>query len=238
MSEAALERFVKPLGVIALVLAVATLAVGLGLSPDERTLGPSIRILYVHVGAAWVAYLSYAVTALGAVAYLRWRTAGWDHLAASSAELGVMLMTLTLATGMLWGRVAQGWWWLWSDLRLTLTLLLWFMSVAYLVLRRATDGDLRAVLSAVLALVTLPAIVLNHFATLLFRGYHPDTIIARPDAAAADAPFLSGVALSLAAYTALYLWLLVARIGLEARRARIDADVAVPSDALRTAPTR
>jgi len=224
MSEPTLERLVKPLGIVALALAAATLVVGLGLSPNERSLGSSIRILYVHVGAAWVAYLSYAVMAVGAVAYLRWRKPAWDRLAAASAELGVVLMTLTLATGMLWAKVAQGWWWQWSDLRLTLTLLLWFMSVAYLVLRRAVEGDLRAVLSAVLALITLPAIVLNHFATLLFRGYHPDTIIARPDAAAADAPFLGGVALSLAAYTVLYAWLLVARIGLEVQRAGTGDD--------------
>lgn len=235
MTDAALDRLVKPLGAVAIVLSAATLVVGLGLSPDERALGSSIRILYVHVGAAWVAYLSYAVMAVGAVAYLRGRRPGWDRLAAASAEVGVVLMSLTLITGMLWARVAQGWWWQWSDLRLTLTLLLWFMSVAYLALRRATEGDVRAVLSAVLALVTLPAIVLNHFATLLYRGYHPDTIIARPDAPAADVPFLGGVALSLAAYTALYAWLMAARVGLEARRdaARADADRAASSVAVR-----
>lgn len=239
MTDAALDRLVKPLGAVALVLAAATLVVGLWISPEERALGASIRILYVHVGAAWVAYLSYAAMAVGAVAYLRDRRPFWDRLAAASAEVGVVLMTLTLATGMLWARVAQGWWWQWSDLRLTLTLLLWFMSIAYLVLRRATEGEVRAVLSAVLALVTLPAIVLNHFATLLYRGYHPDTILARPDSAAADAPFLGGVALSLAAYTALYAWLLVARMGLEARRAAADEPGArAPGEALPAAPTR
>jgi len=222
MAAARLDRLVRPLGAVALALAAATVGVGLFLSPEERVLGASIRILYVHVGAAWTAYLAYAVMAFGAVAYLRGRKAVWDRLAAASAELGVVLMTLTLATGMIWARVAQGWWWQWSDARLTLTLLLWLMSIAYVVLRRATEGELRAQLSAVLALVSLPAIVLNHFATLLFRTYHPDTILARPDAPAADSPFVGGVALSLAAYTALYAWLLIARMGLEARRAPAD----------------
>jgi heme exporter protein C len=228
MAVARLDRLVRPLGALALTLAVATVVVGLFVTPEERVLGPSIRILYVHVGAAWTAYLAYGVMALGAVAYLNGRQAIWDRLAAASAELGVVLMTLTLATGMLWARVAQGWWWQWSDARLTLTLLLWLMSIAYVVLRRATEGELRAQLSAVLALITLPAIVLNHFATLLFRSYHPDTILARPDAAAADAPFVGGVALSLAAYTALYAWLVVARMGLDAQRADGASDGSAP----------
>lgn len=212
------------------ILGVATVAaIGIGLymalvaSPQVVGLGESIRIGYVHIGAAWTAYLSYAVTAFGAVLFLRRREARWDRLAMASAEWGVVLTTVTLATGMLWGKTAQGWWWRWDDPRLTLTLLMWFLYVGYLILRHYTEGDGRARVSAVLALIGIPAMVLNHFAVVLFRTFHPAPIFVRPGSPAADAPIVTTLLWSLAAYTLLYVWLLWLRVDLEADRDSLAA---------------
>lgn len=199
-------------------MVVLALVVALLASPQERVMGDRIRILYVHVGAAWTAYLAYVVTATGAVTYLWKHRPVWDWLALASAELGVVLTTVTLATGMLWGRVAQGWWWRWDDPRLTLTLLLWFLYAAYLILRQHTQGERRARLSAVLAIAGIPAMILNHFAVTLFRTFHPEPILVRPGGPAVDAPFGQAVILSLVAYTLIYVTLLLARVRLEAAR--------------------
>jgi heme exporter protein C len=209
---------VRVLGAVTVVAVLLALGVALVVSPAERVMGQGIRILYVHAGAAWTAYLSYVVTAIGALMVLWRRQVAWDWLALASAELGVVLTSVTLLTGMLWGRVAQGWWWRWEDPRLTLTLLLWFLYVGYLILRHATTGERRIVLSAVLAVVGIPAMILNHFAVTLFRTFHPEPVVVRPGGPALDAPFGQAILLSVIAYTLLYVTLLLARIRLEARR--------------------
>ena len=205
----------RKLGLLAVVATVAALGSALKISPPEEVLRETVRILYLHVGAAWVAYLAYAVTAVGALLFLRTRSRVWDHIAAASAEVGLVLTTVTLASGMIWAKGAQGWWWQWSDRRLTLTLFLWLLYVAYIIARGTLDGSSRASVTAVLALVGIPAMILNHFATLLFRGYHPDPIVSRPDAPAADPQFLWALGLSIVAYTLVYVWLVVQRVAVE-----------------------
>jgi heme exporter protein C len=185
--------------------------------PPEQVLGESIRILPLHVGAPVVAYLAYGLTAVGALLYLWRRDSRWDRLAVASAELALVFMSVTLVTGSLWGKVAQGWWWTW-DARLTLTLILWLLSAGYLLLRQYTTGERRATLSAVLALMGLPLAVLNHFAVTLFRTQHPTSILVRAGGPAADAAFLEATVLSTAAYLLVFAALLVARLRLEARR--------------------
>lgn len=215
INRLALERV---LGLLALAGAAVALYAALILSPEEEVLGQGVRILYVHVGAAWTAYLSYAVTALAAVAFLRTRGARWDRLTAASAELGVVLTSITLLTGMLWGKVAQGWWWRWDDPRLTLTLLLWFIYVGMLFLRQLVDLDQRAAVSAILALVGLPTMALNHFAVTLYRGYHPPPVLVRPGGPAADPAIVQAVMVSVLAYSLIFAYLLVMRMRLETAR--------------------
>jgi heme exporter protein C len=212
------DRLTRILAALAVVAAAAALGVALFASPAERVMGEAVRILYVHVGAAWTAYLAYAVTAVGAAAYLWRRRPVWDHLAVASAEWGVVLTTVTLLTGMLWGRAAQGWWWRWDDPRLTLTLLLWFLYAAYLILRQYTDGERRATLSAVLAVAGVPAMILNHFTVILFPAFHPPPVAVRPGGPALAGPFVAALLLSCLAYSLVYAAVLAARIRLEARR--------------------
>jgi heme exporter protein C len=156
------------------------------------------------------------------VAYLRTRRTTWDRVAVASAEWGVVLTTLTLLTGSLWARPTQGWWWRWDDARLTLTLMLWFVYAAYLILRQYTAGERRATLSAVIALAGVPAMVLNHFATLLFPAFHPPPVAIRAGGPALDAPFQIGLALSVVAFSFVYAAVLVERLRLETRKARLE----------------
>src|SRR5205807_8302163 len=64
-----------------------------------------------------------------------------DRLGEASAEVGLVFLTVGLATGTIWGRVIWGAWWVWWDMRLTLTLFLWFVTAAYLVLRGAIEEE-------------------------------------------------------------------------------------------------
>ena len=80
-------------------------------APPERVQGIHQKIFYIHVPSALIAYVSIGVVAFGSAMYLWKRTPHWDRLAYASAEIGVILTTLTLVTGSVWGRPVWGAWW-------------------------------------------------------------------------------------------------------------------------------
>ncbi|MCB9176657.1 MAG: cytochrome c biogenesis protein CcsA [Caldilineae bacterium] len=212
-------RLQRGLGWAAAISGIAALYIGLVGSPSEQFLGDLVRILYVHAGAAWVAYLAFGVTALASLVFLWRRQRAWDRLGLASAEIGVVLASLTLGSGMIWGRAAQGWWWRWEDPRLVLTLFMWFLYVAYLILRQFTEGERRALLSAVLAVIGVPTMILNHVALDIFQQrVHPQRTFIREGGPAASEPIVSALLLSVLAYTLLYAWLLLSRVRLEQAR--------------------
>ena len=142
-----------------------------------------MRILYVHVPSAWLAYLAFVVTAVASGAYLfgKRHSLGWDRLAGASAEVGVLFMGITLVTGMLWGRLTWGVFWEW-DARLTTTAFLFVTYVGYLAVRRLGGShDQRARRSAVLALLAVLEIPLVHWSVRLWRSLHQEATVLRPD---------------------------------------------------------
>jgi heme exporter protein C len=107
-------------------------------SPPEGDMGHLQKIMYVHVPAAWMTFLSFFVVLVFSVRYLWRRNENDDLLAASAAEVGATFCGLTLMLGMIWGRPAWGVWWVW-DARLTSTLVLFLIFVGYLALRSFVD---------------------------------------------------------------------------------------------------
>ncbi len=214
-----LSRWSRILGWITLALLLAALFGALILSPAERSLGDAFRIFYFHVPSAWTAYLAFFVVFVSSVVYLFTRDRRWDTLALSSAELGVVFTTLALVTGSIWAKSFWGIWWIWGDMRLTLTLFLWFLYVAYLMLRAYTDpGPQQARLSAVISVIGIPVIALNHVAVRLWRAQHPQPVVAREGGPAIE-PIMGVVLLvSLVAFTVLYAYLLANRVRLERTR--------------------
>src|SRR5205823_2169850 len=95
------------------------------------------RVFYFHVPMAWVSYLAFFVVLVASVMYLWKRDLTWDAVARASVEIGVVFTTLVLITGSLWAKPIWNTWWTW-DARLTSTLVLWFIYVAYIMLRAST----------------------------------------------------------------------------------------------------
>ena len=223
----------RALGWLSLLGLSYTVYRGLYASPDEAALGSNIRIIYMHVGSVLAAYLAFALTALFSAGYLwslqnKSHTVGGrspqrlDRLAGASAEVGSLFCFITLATGMLWGKAAQGWWWRWDDRRLVITLLLWLLFLGYLALRHFSEGPNRAKLSAILALLGIPMMVLNHFATILWQRFHPPPIAARPEGAAIDDPIQIVLNISLLSFLMLMAWLILSRAALAAAKTDLD----------------
>src|SRR3954471_20526975 len=111
------------LGWATLVGLGATAALGLFVVPADAEQGDVQRLMYVHVPAAWLAYLSFGVVFVASIAYLRTGRIRWDRMAVASAEIGVVFCILTLALRSLWGGRVWGTWWTWAP-RLTTTVVL------------------------------------------------------------------------------------------------------------------
>lgn len=188
-------------------------------APVDGMQGVIQKILYVHPACAFAAYLGFALTALGGALYL-WRgREAWDRLAVAAAEVGVLFCTLVILTGPIWGKGTWGHWWTW-DPRLIVTLVLWFIYVAYALLRSFTEGDERAArFAAVYGIVGLAAVPLNYVAIDLFgeRALHPENLGRGSLGAGMGWPFALGVAAAIAAF----FYLLLLRLELGALRARL-----------------
>jgi len=183
-------------------------------APTERVQGDVQRIFYFHVGSAWLAFVAFFVVALGSVGYLWRRTPRWDYLAVGSAEIGVIFTTLTLATGSIWGRVVWGVWWTW-DPRLTTTLVLWFIYVAYLALRTYLDNvATRRRMAAVLGIFGFVDVPIVWFSVQWWRSLHPQPTILQ-QGGGMPREMLVTLLVSVATFTLLYAVLLRQRFALE-----------------------
>jgi heme exporter protein C len=166
----------------AAVGALGVLAVlGLWVAPPDAVQRDAQRLMYLHVPAAWLAYLAFGVTALASALYLwrRTRSPVWDRLAGASAELGVVFTALTLVLGSLWGRPVWGIWWAW-DARLVTTAVLFFLYVGYLALRRI-PGPGRATRCAIAALVAFVDVPVVHFSVEWWRTLHQKATVFNPE---------------------------------------------------------
>lgn len=193
-------------------------------APVDSMQGSIQKILYVHVPCAVGAYLGFLTTAVCGALYLRRADERYDRAAIAAAEVGVVFCSLNIASGPIWARGTWGHWWTW-DPRLTVTLLLWFIYLAYLLLRAFTDGSERtARFAAVYGLVGAAAIPLNYFAIQLFGGaaMHPENLRRGSLGEGMGLPF----ALGMLAAAAAFLHLLLLRMDLEGRRVALARSLA------------
>ena len=207
-------RATRVIGIAAIVAMAWLLAFGLGFSPADRDQAEAVRILYVHVPTIWIAYLAFVVTALSSALYLfgKRHSLGWDRLAGASAEIGVTFVAVTLVVGALWGRLTWGVFWQW-DARLTTTALLFVTYIGYLAVRRLGGShQQRARRSAVLGLLAVLEIPLVHWSVRLWRSLHQEATVLDTDGDVdMDGLMLFSLFVGVAAFTLLYLWLVMHR---------------------------
>ena len=216
------DLWINGLGAVTVGMLVITLFLALIWSPPDKVMKDAVRILYFHVPAAWLAYVSYAVTAFASVMYLWKRDRRWDRIALSSAEMAVVFTSLTLVLGCTWGQAVWGICWTW-DARLTLTLILWFIFVGYLMLRAYTEGTQQATYAAILSLLSIPGALLNHFAVLWWRTQHPQPIVVRPGGPSLDSRMVVALVFGVITFTLLYIYLMIQRVRLERTRDEVQA---------------
>jgi heme exporter protein C len=205
-------------GLVVTLIVGVTVAVGLVGVPADRLQGDAQRIMYVHVPAAWLAYLAFFVTFVGSVGYLLRRDLRFDRLAASSAELGLLLTGAAIASGALWGKVTWGIWWDW-DPRLTTTAVMFAVYAGYVLLRMSISERVRrARLAAVLGIIGFANVPIVHFSVLWWRGLHQPPSVLRPGSPTIAPILLAALVANLVAFTVAYAWLLRRRVVLERDR--------------------
>ena len=174
-------------------------------TPLEARQGAAQKIFYIHVPAAWVAFLAFGLVAVASGVFLWLRDRRLDRFAESSAEVGVVFTTVVLLTGPMWAKPIWGTYWAWWDVRLVSTLFLWFIYVSYIVLRGAIDSpEMRARYSAVLGILGALLIPFIHLSVYLFATMHPMPIVGKPSAPSLPREMLLTLFLSLISFTLLY----------------------------------
>jgi len=192
-----------------LVLLAAVYVRALAFTPTEATQGLAQKIYYIHVPAAVWAEMSMIFIGLASIFFLFLKDPRLDRFAEASAHVGVVFAAVVLITGPIWGKPIWGTWWTW-DARLTLTLLLFFIYLGYLVLRGAvTDPGLRARYSAVIGICGLVLVPFIHFSVLMFRTLHPQPIVLKPSAPALPSVMLVTLLFSFGVFTILYIGLVM-----------------------------
>ncbi len=182
--------------------------------PTDAFQGPVQRIFYVHM-AMWLAtFTAFGLVALASLMYLWRRAPEWDRRGRAAAELGLLFCTLGLTTGSIWAKPIWGTWWTW-DPRLTLTLILWMIYAAYLLLRSlTTDPDQGASLAAILGVSGLLDLYLINRAVYWWRGIHPAVLVQRQGGSGLADPLMRvTLVVCMLAFFLLFLWLLRLRIG-------------------------
>lgn len=166
------RRSYEWLGLVALLAVVGAQLVGVLTSPPDRDMGHLQKIMYVHVPAAWSAFVAFFIVAVASLLYLWKGQEKHDLLAASAAEVGAVLMGLALVLGSIWARPTWGIWWTW-DPRLTLTAVTLLIFVGYLSLRSFVDDpERRAQWSAAVGILGALNVPVVYMSVKWWRSIH------------------------------------------------------------------
>ena len=200
---------------VAIVLFAVTPVLVVG-APIEATMGLVQKIFYYHVPSAMVMFLSAFVCGIASAVFLFKGHPRADRVAVAAGELVVVFGLIVLVTGPIWARKAWGVWWQW-DARLTSTLLMWMVFLAYLLVRRYGGAGAEK-LSAAMALFGMANVPFVYVSVNIWRTLHPTTNVIMT-----LAPGMRGTfRLAIVAFMLLYGLLLAARVALEEQRAKIE----------------
>lgn len=206
-SEIRAPRWHAPFGIVAFLSLALAQFVAVRTSAPDRDMGDLQKIMYVHVPAAWTAFLCFFVVLVASVTYLVKRRDSADMIAAAAAEAGAVMTALTLVLGSIWGRPTWGVWWTW-DARLTSTAVLLVIFVGYLALRSFTDDpERRASWSAAVGILGALNVPVVYMSVKWWRTLHqlqstPSTV---------DPAYMRGLRLNAIAMLLVVAWFIVRR---------------------------
>ncbi|MES2985102.1 MAG: heme ABC transporter permease [Pseudomonadota bacterium] len=206
-----ISAVVQPIAV-ALTLLCGTLGLYLAyLAPADYQQGAMVRIMYIHVPAAWMASAVYGFMALMSASFLIWRHPVADVLARESAPIGAVFTLITLITGMLWGKPTWGAYWVW-DARLTSMLVLQLLYLGYLAVAASGDHTERVKIAAAwIALIGAINLPIIKYSVEWWNSLHQGPSILRSGGPSIDGSMLTPLLLMIAAFSFLFVALVLVR---------------------------
>jgi len=196
---------------------------GLAMTPPDYLQGETVRILYIHVPAAWLGMAGWASIAAASISQLVWRHPLAAVAGRAIAPAGATFAALCLATGSIWGRPTWGAWWEW-DGRLTSMLILFFVYLGYIALasaERERGGDGRmAALFGLVGAINLPII---HYSVLWWRTLHQGQSISISGGSSIAPELLWPLPLTMVGFTAIFAAAVLMRMRAELARQKLEA---------------
>ena len=220
-------RFARP--ATAWLLAIGVVALGFGLigglamTPPDYLQGETVRILYIHVPAAWLGMAGWGALAAASVSQLVWRHPLAAVAGRAIAPAGATFAAICLATGSIWGRPTWGTWWEW-DGRLTSMLILLFLYFGYIALaaaekERSGEGRITAIFGLVGA-INLPII---HYSVLWWRTLHQGQSISLSGGSTIDSAILWPLPLTMVGFTAIFASVVLMRMRADLASSKVEA---------------
>lgn len=219
MEELKLPKWHNLLGGLTLVLVLLAIWAVFLYAPMEKVMREVQKIFYFHVGTAWNGFFAFFVVFVASIMYLLTKDRKWDTIAGVSAEIGVLFTTLVLITGSIWGSSSWGTWWKWTP-RLTSSLVLWFIYLAYVLIRLSiTEPQKKATLSAVFGIIGFLDVPIVYFSIKWWGSrLHPGYVTQ----GGLHPMMVHALIASVFAFTALYFYLLQKGVALERAKQEVE----------------
>ena len=184
-------------------------------SPFDYQQGNAVKIMYIHVPAAWMALLIYTLMAIFNISGFIWKNPFFYLIAKSIAIIGCVFTFITLVTGSIWGKPIWGTWWVW-DARLTSVLILFFLYLGYIILLDSFDdiskGEKIAAIISIIGFINIPII---KFSVEYWNSLHQPASIMRSKGVAIDSTMLKPLLLMFGVYFSYFVFLSLLRVKTE-----------------------
>lgn len=219
-----LSQAVLPwLAVLAVVLLATGLYWGLVLAPADYQQGETVRIMFIHVPAAWMALGAFTLMAVASMVSLIFRHPLADVAARSVAPIGVAFTFIALVSGAIWGKPMWGTWWVW-DARLTSVLVLAFLYLGYIALWQVLETPARASRPcAIFALVGFVNVPIIKFSVEWWNTLHQPASVVRVDGPAIHPSILTPLLIMALAFMLVFVVLVLLRMRTHITRQRLQA---------------
>ena len=219
-----LRNFRVYLLIVSGILMLVNLYMIFMVAPTDAILGHVQRVFYFHVPMAMMSFLAFLVVFLGSLIYLLRRQMWWDNLSYAAAEVGIVFISLTLITGMIWAKPVWNAWWIWTP-RLTTTLILWLIYVAYLMIRAyAPSQSKAAIYGAVMGMIGFIDVLVVYFSVEWWPGIHPAPVVGPlSESDSLDSTMRGVLGFSFLTFIFLLLYLVLERMALRSSEGRIKS---------------
>jgi len=204
------------LAALCTILMIINLYLIFWVAPLDVVLGHIQKIFYIHVPIAAMSFLAFFLVFVFSIIYLVKRSEHWDRLAYAAGEVGVVFVSVTLLTGVVWAKPVWGVWWTWEP-RLTTTLILWLIYIAYIMVRsyapNRSQGSLYAAAIGIIGFIDVPIV---YYSVQWWRSIHPSAVVGPFAESGALEPIMAQILLvSLVAFTLLFVLLFNQRISVK-----------------------